>query len=240
MAAAAEKQGDGVFERLKQACPEDWGAYTGHAFVRGLGDGSLAEPCFRWYLAQDYLFLIHFARAYALAAFKSDNLDDLRQATATLDALINSEMQLHLKYCAGWGLSEGEMAALPEAEQNLAYTRYVLERGLAGDLLDLLVALAPCVLGYGEIGRALLADPSTRLEDNPYLDWIEVYGGGEYQEVAAAARAQLERVARARLGDDPSASPRWPALAATFRSATRLEVGFWDMGLAPPAAFGGA
>ncbi|MCG8532581.1 MAG: iron chelate uptake ABC transporter family permease subunit, partial [Desulfovibrionales bacterium] len=49
---AAEKQGDGVCERLKQACPEDWGAYTGHAFVRGLGDGSLAEPCFRWYLAQ--------------------------------------------------------------------------------------------------------------------------------------------------------------------------------------------
>nr|MDJ0983875.1 thiaminase II [Kiloniellales bacterium] len=100
-------------------------------------------------------------------------------------------------------------------------------------------ALAPCVLGYGEIGRALLADPATRQEDNPYRDWIEVYGGEEYQEVAAAALAQLERVARARLGAAPPESPRWPALAATFRSATRLEVGFWDMGLAPPAGFGG-
>ncbi len=237
---AAAGEAEGVFERLKQACPQDWAAYTGHDFVRGLAEGSLPETCFRWYLAQDYLFLINFARAYALAAFKSDSLDDLRQATATLDALINSEMQLHLKYCAGWGLSERDMAALPEAEQNLAYTRYVLERGLAGDLLDLLVALAPCVLGYGEIGRRLLADPATRLDDNPYLDWIEVYGGSEYQEVAAASLAQLERVARARLGAEPAASPRWPALAATFRSATRLEVGFWDMGLAPPAAFGDA
>ncbi len=237
---ASASEADGVFERLKATCPEDWAAYTGHAFVRNLGDGTLAEPCFRWYLAQDYLFLIHFARAYALAAFKSDTLEDIRQATATLDALINGEMQLHLKYCAGWGLTERDMAALPEAEQNLAYTRYVLERGLSGDLLDLLVALAPCVLGYGEIGRALLADPTTRLEDNPYLDWIEVYGGGEYQEVAAAAQAQLERVARARLGPDPTASPRWPGLTATFGSATRLEVGFWDMGLAPPAGFGDA
>ncbi len=235
----AASDADGVFERLKATCPEAWAAYTGHAFVRGLGDGSLAEPCFRWYLAQDYLFLIHFARAYALAAFKSDNLDDLRQASATLDALINGEMQLHLKYCAGWGLTERDMAALPEAEQNLAYTRYVLERGLSGDLLDLLVALAPCVLGYGEIGQALLADPATRLEDNPYRDWIEVYGGSEYQEVATAAQAQLERVAQDRLGTEPAASPRWPSLAATFGSATRLEVGFWDMGLAPPAGFGG-
>ena len=65
---------EGVFERLKASCPEDWAAYTGHAFVRGLADGSLPETCFRWYLAQDYLFLINFARAYALAG-----IDDPRQ-----------------------------------------------------------------------------------------------------------------------------------------------------------------
>ncbi len=34
-------------------------------------------------------------------------------------------------------------------------TRFVLDRGMAGDLLDLHVALAPCVLGYAEIGTAL-------------------------------------------------------------------------------------
>lgn len=237
---AAATDSEGVFAGLKAGCDADWNAYTRHPFVAGLAEGSLPEACFRWYLAQDYLFLIHFARAYALAAFKSDSLEDIRQASATLDALINAEMRLHVTYCAGWGLTERDMAALPEAPQNMAYTRFVLERGLAGDLLDLLAALAPCVLGYGEIGRRLLADPATRLEGNPYRDWIEMYGDGEYQEVAAGSLAQLDRVAQARLGPDPSASPRWPALAETFAGATRLEVGFWDMGLAPPAAFGGA
>ncbi len=238
--AAAAPDSEGVFARLKAGCDADWAAYTRHAFVTGLADGSLPEACFRWYLAQDYLFLIHFARAYALAAFKSDSLEDIRQASATLDALINAEMRLHVTYCGTWGLTESDMAALPEAPQNMAYTRFVLERGLAGDLLDLLVALAPCVLGYGEIGRRLHADPATRLEGNPYRDWIEMYGGRDYQEVAAGSRGQLDRVAKARLGPDPAASPRWPALAETFGGATRLEVGFWDMGLAPPAAFGGA
>ncbi len=224
-----------VFSALKATCAEDWDAYIRHDFVRALGDGSLPEACFRHYLGQDYIVLIHFARAYALAAFKSDALEDMRQAAATLDALINTEMGLHVTYCAGWGLSEPEMAALPEAEANLAYTRFVLDTGAAGDLLDLLAALAPCVMGYAEIGAWLEADPATDLSDkNPYRDWIEMYAGAEYREVARGAARQLDRIAAARLGADVAASPRWPGLARTFQTATRLEIGFWDMGLAPP------
>ena len=224
-----------VFSALKATCPDDWDAYVRHDFVRRLGDGSLPEACFRHYLGQDYIFLIHFARAYALAAFKSDALEDMRQAAATLDALINTEMGLHVTYCAGWGLSEPEMAALPEAEANLAYTRFVLDTGMSGDLLDLLAALSPCVMGYAEIGAWLAADPASDLSDkNPYRDWIEMYAGAEYREVARGAARQLDRIAAGRLGADVEASPRWPGLCRTFGTATRLEIGFWDMGLAPP------
>ena len=97
-----------------------------------------------------------------------------------------------------------------------------------------LAALAPCVVGYGEIGARLIKAPAAHLDGNPYKDWIEVYGGAEYQEVAQGAVDQLDRVARQRIGDDPEASGRWQSLCTTFRSATRLEIGFWDMGLNPP------
>jgi thiaminase/transcriptional activator TenA len=225
----------GVFDRLKASCAEDWRAYVEHGFVRRIADASLPETCFRHYLGQDYLFLMHFARAYALAAFKSEELADMRQAAATLDALVNAEMSLHVSYCAGWGLTEADMLALPEAPENMAYTRFVLERGLSGDLLDLLVALAPCVVGYGEIGARLAADPATVLGDSPYRAWIETYAGDDYQGVVEAALTQLDRVAEARIGAEPETSGRWPSLCRTFRLATRLEAGFWDMGLKPPA-----
>ncbi len=224
-----------IFSALKASCPEDWDAYVGHDFVRQLGAGNLPEACFRHYLGQDYIFLTHFARAYALAAFKSDHLDDLRTASAMLGALIDSEIALHVKYCAGWGLSEAGMAALPEAAANLAYTRFVLDTGMAGDLLDLLVALAPCVMGYAEIGIWLGTDPAgDRTDTNPYRDWIYMYAGAEYQQVAQGALEQLDRVAARRLGPEPIASPRWVKLTETFRTATRLEIGFWDMGLNLP------
>ena len=234
MATAGSGAEATVFARLKAACAEDWAAYVDHPFVRRLGDGTLPEACFRHYLTQDYLFLIQFSRAYALAAYKSDTLEDMRQAAATLEALLNTEMDLHVRTCAGWGLSEADMAATPEAAANVAYTRFVLDAGMTGDLLDLLVALAPCVVGYGEIGTRLLRTPVVPLADNPYREWIETYGGDDYQSVATAAVAQLDRVAARRLGSAPHASPRWPALVRLFRSATRLEVGFWEMGLEPP------
>ena len=96
------------------------------------------------------MFLVHFARAYALAVYKSTNLEDMRAAKRTLSALLDDELALHVRTCAEWGISEAELAALPEATANMAYTRYVLEVGHAGDLLSLQVALAPCVVGYGK------------------------------------------------------------------------------------------
>ena len=143
------------FDRLKAASLEEWDAFIHHPFVTGLGDGTLPDPCFRRYLGQDYLFLIQFARAYGLAAYKSTSLEDIRQAAKGLSAIIDLEMDLHVEFCASWGLSQADMEALPEATETMAYTRFVLETGLAGDALDLHVALAPCIIGYAEIGLQL-------------------------------------------------------------------------------------
>ncbi len=216
----------GLLAQLREANGEDWRRYVDHDFVRGLADGTLPEPAFRHYLIQDYLFLIHFARAYALAAYKGETLDDIRSAMAAASALVDTEMGLHVGFCAGWGLDEASMAAAPEASATLAYTRYVLERGMAGDLLDLHVALAPCVLGYAEIGLALSADPATCRNGNPYAKWIDMYAGEEYQHVARAAAAYIEKLAVRR-----GAGARLDGLVRTFGEATRLEADFWRQGL---------
>ena len=95
-----------LFEALRARCSDDWHAYITHAFVRELGKGSLPRACFEHYLKQDYLFLLHFARAYALAIYKSPTLADMRNAKNTLTALLDEEINLHTKLCANWGISE--------------------------------------------------------------------------------------------------------------------------------------
>jgi len=216
----------GLFARLRDAARPSWDRYVHHPFVSALGAGTLPGGAFRHYLVQDYLFLIHFARAYALAAYKADTLADMRAAASSMAAILDLEMGLHVQYCAGWGLMEADMAATPEAQATLAYTRFVLERGMAGDLLDLHVALAPCVVGYAEIAASLLADPATRLDGNPYRAWMEMYAAPEYRQVAAAQVALLDRLSQTRGGE-----ARFDALTRTFEAASRLEAGFWEMGL---------
>ena len=216
-----------LFRRLVCAAGEGWPAYTRHEFVLRLAAGDLPEAAFRRYLVQDYLFLLHFARAWGLAVYKSDTLAEMRRATRLVAATLDVEIGLHVEYCRGWGLSEATMAAEPEALETVAYTRFVLDRGLAGDRLDLEVALAPCVVGYAEIAAERLADPATRLDGNPYREWLQMYAGAEYQELAREAATALDAQFTRRGGEG-----RFPALAAAFAAATRLEADFWQMGLA--------
>jgi thiaminase/transcriptional activator TenA len=215
----------GLFGRLRRDAGAVWDGYVAHDFVRALGEGTLPEAAFRHFLTQDYLFLIHFARAHALAGFKATQLADIRAAAAAVSAIIDVEMPLHVSYCAGWGLSEEQMADASEAMETMAYTRFVLERGLAGDLLDLQVALAPCLIGYGESGERILRDPATRHDGNPYGEWIAAYTSDSYRGAVRDAVAMLNR-----LGEARGAEARYPQLLSTFVAATRLETAFWDMG----------
>jgi len=214
------------FGRLRNAAIDDWDDYCRHEFVQKLGDGTLPQACFEHYLVQDYIFLIHFSRAWALAVYKSESLGDMRAAAEALNGLLNHEMKLHVAYGEKFGLTASDMENAQESMSNMAYTRFVLERGLSGDLLDLHVALAPCVIGYGEIGQRLREEAGDGLSSNPYVDWIEMYSGDEYLDIMNGAISLINRLA-----DSRATESRFDSLLDTFRKATRLESAFWQSGL---------
>lgn len=215
-----------LLDKLMTANQADWNRYVQHSFVRQIGDGTLDRACFEHYLKQDYIFLIQYARAYGLAAFKSSNLTELNHAKGLMSAIVDIEMNLHVEYCASWGIDQSTLENTVESTANMAYTRYVMERGLAGDLLDLNVALAPCVIGYAEVANWLSAQSFLKIEGNPYAPWIDMYTSDEYQEVAQAHRDIINQVELSQLTEQRTAD-----LVSTFGAATRLEVDFWQMGL---------
>ncbi|KIC40881.1 hypothetical protein RA28_21065 [Ruegeria sp. ANG-S4] len=218
-----------AFALMRDASQGPWRDYTRHAFVEGIKDGTLPRAAFLHYLRQDYVFLIHFARAWALAVVKSETHPEMLIAVGTVNALVAEEMQLHVGICEAEGISSEKLFATPERAENLAYTRFVLEAGYSGDLLDLLAALAPCVMGYGEIGARLASEATS----DAYRDWINTYAAQDYQDACAAVGELLDQALTRRIGADFQASPRWERLCQTFRTATELEVNFWQMGLTP-------
>lgn len=217
-----------AFAHWRDAAGNEWTDYTSHPFVAGLRDGTLPEAAFLRYLVQDYVFLIHFSRAWALAVVKSETLEEMQIAARVVDGLLNHEMQLHVATCGAAGIDPATLETAEEHPATLAYTRYVLDAGQSGDLADLLAALAPCVLGYGEIGARLAAEAPA---GGPYRDWIETYAGEEYQGLCREVGALIDAALDRRIGPDHPSAARWPRLTQRFRTATRLEAAFWQMGL---------
>tara|TARA_B100000029_G_scaffold516032_1_gene626246 strand:- start:2578 stop:3276 length:699 start_codon:yes stop_codon:yes gene_type:complete len=212
-----------IFYQLRESSGTIWNDYINHPFVKDIGYGTLTKESFKYYLIQDYLFLIQFGRAYALAAYKSESLEEMRSAAAAMNTIINFEIQLHVEFCEGWGIPLDKLTKIPEDLATTAYTRFVLDCGNRGDLLDLMTALAPCVVGYAEIGRNLASIPSSKTE-NPYSNWIKMYSGNEYQEASKDATNQLDILYRNR-----SSSARYNSLCSIFNQATRMEIKFWEM-----------
>lgn len=62
-----------LFSRLIETNSHIWDEYLHHEFVKKLENGSLKEENFLFYLKQDYIYLIHYAKCYARLALNAKN-----------------------------------------------------------------------------------------------------------------------------------------------------------------------
>lgn len=166
-----------------------WHSFTHHDFVERMGDGTLALDRFKFYMTQDYLYLLHFARANALAAYKAKTLEGVA-ASAAIVTHIHHETQLHISECEELGLSLEQMQNTEEHVACTAYSRYILDVGQSEDWFALQVALLPCLIGYSVIARRLhgLQDPKAPEGTNRYRRWIDNYVADDYSEAVARGR----------------------------------------------------
>ncbi|KEZ45319.1 hypothetical protein SAPIO_CDS2124 [Scedosporium apiospermum] len=201
-----------------------WDAFVHHPFVMALGNGTLPLESFKGYIIQDYLYLIHFARAHALAAYKATNIKTISRSNEIVGHIFH-EIKLHIEYCRTFDISTDEIESTPEKQACTAYTRFLLDIGHSQDLLALQVALAPCTLGYGAVAKMLYSHPDTKKadQDNIYWAWIENYVADDYVEAVRLASEQLEdEIGR-------QTPERIEELVKIFIHGTQLEIGFWEM-----------
>ena len=209
------------YQELRQQTDPLWQAVLGHPFVRGIGDGTLSRDRFEFYLKQDYLYLIDFSRVFAMAAAKAWTLEDMGTFATLLNVTLNTEMELHRKTCAAFGIPAKELEKTRKSMITTAYTNQLVRTCYEGSLSDILAVLVPCACGYVEIAQKL---KSRSLPENRfYRDWINTYSSREFVEFADwliermndhAGHATLQRKAY------------WYEL---YEASARFEYLFFDM-----------
>lgn len=208
-------------DELFAAAEPVWRAQLEHPFVRGLADGSLEEERFKRWVLQDYRYLKEFARVFAWAVAKAPDLASMSWYAEVLHLTLNTEMELHRRYAARFGLTPQDLEAEPMWPTTRAYTDFLVRVAADGDMLDLLAALLPCAWGYVYLAHAMAAGPLP--PDQRYRDWITQYASPEFAQASDRLRGELDRLAEG-IGEEKRAR-----LVELFLISSRYEWQFWEM-----------
>jgi thiaminase/transcriptional activator TenA len=208
-------------EHLREKVTGIWEAQHQHPFVRGIGDGTLDKERFKFWLRQDYVFLIEYARLLALAAARSPDLETMTRFAQLINETLGTEMNLHRTYAAELGIGAGELEHESLAPTTQGYTDFLLRVAATGDFSELVAALLPCMWGFSEIGQRLARLPAP--SEECYAKWIATYGSREFAELAQWCRELLDCLTEGLPERDLQ------KLEAAFFTSSRYEWQFWEM-----------
>ncbi|MCH8909978.1 MAG: thiaminase II [Chloroflexi bacterium] len=221
------RAGRGFSDQLRASCEVDWRrAHEEHPFVQAMGDGSLSLARFSSYMRQDYLFLIDYCRALAIASAKSPDLASMGHFAGLLDETLNSEMELHRGFCSDLGITAAELEATNPEAATVAYTDHLLRTAYDGSIEELAAALLPCQWGYDAVGR-LLEHRDRPDPDSFHSRWVAGYCAPEYRKLTEWLKGFVDEIGAVA----PAEKRR--RMQGAFRASTRYEYLFWD------AAWGG-
>lgn len=204
-----------LYQKLINANSQVWEAYTNHLFAEQVSNGELKIEKFKYYLAQDYLYLkayrncfIHMSK-YAnteteRSYFKRNTIGDIEADMAQMYNV--------------------DTADISESVVTKNYVNYLYKILVEGDGLEKLVAIAPCTIGYGMLANTI--HDQGGIKSDKYQDWINTYASIEYQSEVDEYIELLNMY-------NPS-EEQFTQLSEIFNKVCRLEIDFFDQAIELP------
>ncbi len=209
--------------KLKSKAAKVWEDGYNHPFVQELGTGTLDKGKFKFYLLQDYLYLLQYAKVFALATLKSDT-EELMVAFAKIQYFtLTGEMNVHREYMTKFGITKKEILSVEPSLYNKTYTANMLSHGLTGGLAEVLATIFPCAWTYADYAKRLKEQYADKLKDNFYRTWIENYASDEFANCFEWFYDTLDNLVL------NMSNEQRKKIEKIFISSVEFEYLFWDM-----------
>ena len=208
---------------LKAKASKVWEEGYHHPFVQELGKGTLDKEKFKFYLLQDYLYLIQYAKVFAIAAVKSDTEELMKNFSTSQYLILAEEMNVHREYMAGFGITREQMVSVKPSLYNNAYTANMIAFGQTGGLAEILAAVFPCAWTYADYAKRLKERYAGCLEGNFYKTWIENYAGDDFLKSFAWFYDALDNLV------SNMTDRQRERITEIFISSVEFEYLFWEM-----------
>lgn len=210
-------------ERLLSAAHDIWSAYHKHPFIQGIADGTLDRARFQYYMIQDYLYLIDYAKVFALGVAKAQDEVTMRLFAAYVHQILDVEMEIHRNYMQRLGISPQAVTQTPVALDNLSYTAYMLKIAYEEGAAEIAAAILSCAVSYEQIAQTIVTANPEAIQHPFYGEWISGYANEAYSR----ANQDLIRLTERLTAGFPE--DRMRKLEEIFLCCSRYELAFWDM-----------
>lgn len=208
---------------LKARAGKIWEDGYNHPFVQELGQGTLSKETFQFYLLQDYQYLKQYAKVFAAGVMKAEDEVTMRRMSDAQHMILATEMDLHRKYMAEFGVSVEEMDTVKASLFNRCYTSNMLAVAQTGGIAEIIATLFPCGWTYADYGTRLKAQYADRLEGNFFKSWIEMYASEAFALSFEWFYDALDALVANKTQEEKA------RIEEIFISSVEFEYLFWDM-----------
>ncbi|NLK67149.1 MAG: hypothetical protein GX282_06720 [Campylobacteraceae bacterium] len=213
-----------TLQNLIETNQDVWQEFIYHDFVKNLSNSKLKPEAFEHFLIQNYLFLRHFTRLFALGMYKSRNYADMGFFLDLVKELIDFEIAHHLDYCEKFNISREEMNQIDEELGTIAYSRYIIDVANTYSVPEILVAITPYAIGFYDIARSAGESMKFKERNPDFAEWIKMHRSREYVETSR----KIEDFLNENIKDIPMESETGRTMLKIFRVATIAGTGLFE------------
>lgn len=202
-----------------------WETYIHHDFVRQVSDNTLPISKFKYFVEQDYAYLVDYGRIYCIAASKAPDIYDMEEEVNILRLIRENGLNPHINRLKTI-MGEFDDTYLDDLKRGPAlrnYLRYLTEFAQNGTWCELMAALTPCMMGYC-VAAHLRVENMTAPEGSLYHDWIKIYSD-IYDEGMELGYKFINLMYETSSGEDIE------KLVKIWGEVCALETQFWDAAL---------
>ena len=205
-------------ERLKKDAEDIWNSIYVHPFVQELFEGTLPERKFRFYILQDYNYLVASIKNFSLLASRAENVDTMKELVNIAYIESTGEFQAYGNFLRKLGLTIDRAQNNESVNEAESYIRFILSTSSAKSLEEGITAVLPCYWSYAEIAK--FHEKKLKVNKNElYQEWASSYFEEGYLDLVNRIRKLVDQIR-----DDFS----YDKLRQVFITSSKYEYRFWD------------
>jgi len=207
-----------VVDRLRKDANAIWKKIIEHPFVVELYKGDLPLNKFKFYILQDYQYLITAMKNFGIIASRTPSVEAMREVIDILNLEAKSEFDGYIEFLRRLGYTLQDASVIEPIPVSVSYTSFLLSTSSLKSYAEAITSVLPCFWSYAEIAdhhREMLSTNKNQL----YKDWGEVYGTNSYLSL-------VEKIKM--LANNAGEGFSYEKLKSVFIAASRYEYMFWD------------